>query len=50
MLNPAETGCLNSLNTMRSIGPIEVVVYNLGAQIGDRVLEDTGYKAFKMSR
>ncbi len=23
------------------IGPIEVVLYNLGAQIGDRPLEDT---------
>ena len=30
------------------IGPIEVVVYNLGAQIGDRSLEDTSYRAFEM--
>ena len=30
------------------IGPIEVVVYNLGAQIGDRTLKDTSYKAFEM--
>ncbi len=30
------------------IGPIEVVVYNLGAQIGNRTLEDTSYKAFEM--
>ena len=30
------------------IGPIEVVVYNLGAQIGDRALKDTKYKAFEM--
>jgi NAD(P)-dependent dehydrogenase (short-subunit alcohol dehydrogenase family) len=30
------------------IGPIEVVVYNLGAQIGDRPLEDTSYKMFEM--
>ena len=29
-------------------GPIEVVVYNLGAQIGDRALADTSYKAFEM--
>ena len=29
-------------------GPIEVVVYNLGAQIGDRALKDTSYKAFEM--
>lgn len=30
------------------LGPIEVVVYNLGAQIGDRSLADTSYKAFEM--
>ena len=30
-----------------NIGPIEVVVYNLGAQIGNRTLADTGYKAFE---
>jgi len=30
------------------IGPIEVVVFNLGAQIGDRALKDTTYKAFEM--
>ena len=29
------------------IGPIEVVVYNLGAQIGDRALGDTSLKAFE---
>ena len=27
------------------IGPIEIVVYNLGAQIGDRALNDTSLKA-----
>ena len=30
------------------IGPIEVMVYNLGAQIGNRTLADTSYKAFEM--
>ena len=30
------------------IGPIEVAVYNLGAQIGDRPLAATSYKAFEM--
>ncbi len=30
------------------IGPIEVVVFNLGAQIGDRALRDTSYKAFEL--
>lgn len=32
----------------KEIGPIEVAVYNLGAQIGNRSLEDTSYKAFEM--
>lgn len=31
-----------------TIGPIEVVIYNLGAQIGDRPLDDTSYRAFEM--
>jgi NAD(P)-dependent dehydrogenase (short-subunit alcohol dehydrogenase family) len=30
------------------IGPIEVVIYNLGAQIGDRALADTSLKTFEM--
>ena len=30
------------------IGPIEVVVFNLGAQVGDRALEDTTYKVFEL--
>ncbi|HET6473507.1 MAG TPA: SDR family NAD(P)-dependent oxidoreductase [Pseudomonadales bacterium] len=29
------------------IGPIDVAVYNLGAQIGDRALKDTSAKAFE---
>jgi len=29
------------------LGPIEVAVYNLGAQIGDRALKDTSLKAFE---
>ncbi|MEO1322309.1 MAG: SDR family NAD(P)-dependent oxidoreductase [Pseudomonadota bacterium] len=32
----------------RNIGPIEAVIYNLGAQIGDRPLEETSDKAFEM--
>ena len=32
----------------KTIGPIEVVIYNLGAQIGDRALKDTSYKAFEL--
>ena len=30
------------------IGPIEVVVYNLGAQIGDRALAETSHKVFEL--
>ena len=30
------------------IGPIEVMIFNLGAQIGDRALADTTYKAFEL--
>ena len=30
------------------IGPIEVAVYNLGAQIGNRALANTSYKAFEL--
>lgn len=30
------------------IGPIEVVLFNLGAQIGNRTLEDTSLKAFEL--
>ena len=32
----------------KNIGPIEVAVYNLGAQIGNRSLEESSYKAFEM--
>ena len=30
------------------VGPIEVAVFNLGAQIGDRALAQTSYKAFEI--
>ena len=30
------------------VGPIEVLIYNLGAQIGDRTLEDTPAKTFEL--
>ncbi len=32
----------------KNIGPIEVVIYNLGAQIGNVPLEQTSYKQFEM--
>lgn len=31
-----------------NVGPIDVLVYNLGAQIGNRALTDTSYKAFDL--
>ena len=30
------------------VGPIEVAVYNLGAQIGDRSLAETSHKVFEL--
>lgn len=32
----------------KEIGPIEVVIFNLGAQIGNRPLQNTSYKAFEL--
>ena len=50
LLNAAEENSIEDrvAATEADIGPIEVVVYNLGAQIGDRALKDTSYKAFEM--
>lgn len=50
LLNAAEDDAIEARieAVERDIGPIEVVVYNLGAQIGDRRLADTSYKAFEM--
>ena len=50
LLNTVEENSIEKLvATIESnIGPIEVAVYNLGAQIGDRSLKDTSYKAFEM--
>jgi NAD(P)-dependent dehydrogenase (short-subunit alcohol dehydrogenase family) len=49
LLNAADDDTLEELikSTEADIGPIEVVVFNLGAQIGDRSLADTSYKAFE---
>ena len=30
------------------VGPIEIAVFNLGAQVGDRALKDTSYKVFEL--
>ncbi|MDH3645120.1 MAG: SDR family NAD(P)-dependent oxidoreductase [Gammaproteobacteria bacterium] len=50
LLNAIEDGSIEERVAAieADIGPIEVVVYNLGAQIGDRTLADTSYKAFEM--
>ena len=50
LLNAVEPDVIESrvAEVEEQIGPIEVVVFNLGAQIGDRALKDTSYKAFEM--
>ncbi len=49
LLNAIEPDSIENLiaTVERDIGPIEVAVYNLGAQIGDKPLRDTSYKAFE---
>ncbi len=50
LLNVIEENSIEDLvNKIESeIGPIDTVIYNIGAQIGDRALADTSYKAFEM--
>lgn len=50
LLNAVEADSVENCvaNTEAEIGPIEVVVFNLGAQIGDRALKDTSYKTFEL--
>ena len=50
LLNAAEDGTIEEriAAVEADIGPIEVVIYNLGAQIGDRPLKGTSLKAFEM--
>jgi NAD(P)-dependent dehydrogenase (short-subunit alcohol dehydrogenase family) len=50
ILNTIEEDSIENLVTSieADTGPIEVVVYNLGAQIGNLSLQDTSYKAFEM--
>jgi NAD(P)-dependent dehydrogenase (short-subunit alcohol dehydrogenase family) len=50
LLNAVEADALENLitSTERDTGPIDVLVFNLGAQIGDRALQDTSYKSFEM--
>lgn len=48
MLNAIEENSIEDMveKIETEIGPIEVVAYNLGAQVGNRKLEDTNYKTF----
>lgn len=50
LLNATAENSIEQLvdNVEVNIGPIEVGVYNLGAQIGDRALADTSLKTFEM--
>ena len=49
MLNAVEDGAIEKLvEKVEQIGPIEVVLFNLGAQIGNRSLENTALKTFEL--
>ena len=50
ILNAIEEGSIERLveGIETDVGPIEVAVFNLGAQIGDRALANTSLKAFEM--
>jgi len=49
MLNAVEDGAIDTLvEEVEKIGPIEVVLFNLGAQIGNRSLEQTALKTFEL--
>jgi NAD(P)-dependent dehydrogenase (short-subunit alcohol dehydrogenase family) len=49
LVNAVKEGALESLvDEVESIGPIDVVLFNLGAQIGNRSLEDTPLKTFEL--
>ena len=50
LLNAVEDGAIEDCvaQVERDIGPIAVVLFNLGAQIGHRSLEDTSLKTFEL--
>lgn len=50
LLNAVKEGSIEDCiaQVEAGIGPVEVALYNLGAQIGDRALEDTSYKDFEL--
>ena len=50
LIDATRDGAIEQLveETERELGPIEVAVFNLGAQIGDRSLADTPLKTFEL--
>ena len=49
LLNAVDEGALEGLiEEVEAIGPIDTVLYNLGAQIGSRSLDDTPLKTFEL--
>ena len=50
LLNAAEDGAIEELveRTERDIGPIHAALYNLGAQIGNRTLDQTPHRIFEL--
>jgi NAD(P)-dependent dehydrogenase (short-subunit alcohol dehydrogenase family) len=49
LLNAAKENAIEALVAeVEEIGPVEVVLFNLGAQIGNRSLEDTSLKVFEL--
>ena len=50
LLNAVESDAIEDAvaRVEAEVGPIEVALYNLGAQIGDRSLANTSYKAFEL--
>jgi len=50
LIDATDDGALEELveAVERDIGPIEVLLFNLGAQLGNRSLEDTQHKSFEL--
>lgn len=50
LVNAAEDGAIEALvdQVERDIGPVEVMLYNLGAQIGNRSLAETPHRTFEL--
>lgn len=50
LLNAAEDGAIEDLveRVEADIGPIDTMLYNLGAQIGNRALHDTPHRTFEL--